>query len=228
MTSDKVSVEREELRQLRNHLGEEEPPLYRGMIVAEYHRSWETAMSMLDAMIRKPAEPEAQTRTRACPHCENCDTMQTRTVCNGCKFEGNCALQNVKKCPMRVPSAQTSTPPPHYDPATVAFPFREELKAERQSNIDAFLGVDHTIDEIRGEVASVSDQIGMHCREPHVTQGELDALKAAVAEAMKVHEENHWPDALPKGPSCSTCHHYAVCIHVGIAGCESWEGQHPR
>jgi hypothetical protein len=78
---------------------------------------------------------------------------------------------------------------------------REELENERQTSIAAFLGVDHTIDELRGEVAAVSDQIRMHCREPHMRN---------------------------ESRTCSTCHHHPVCQKAeGITTCESWEGR-PR
>jgi hypothetical protein len=267
MTRKEVIIGQGRLDVIRTYLADKVPQ------GARSRGEWARCMAILSAQ-RKEA-PEAQSATRDCPHCWNCDKAllcarcgeaveaecreeqeaaerakypaqrkeapqpdDAAGKCGDCELRGQCDEDILPGgCPKEVGKtvglpeaqpeklsyhlncincgadwrsfvpfpaicpfcrvnrlAQTSTSPPHFDPATVAFPFREKLETERQTIIAAFLRVDRAIKKLRGEIGSTM---------------------------------THTP--------CSTCRHRAVCRRLGAgtagtadANCESWEGEHPR
>jgi hypothetical protein len=169
---DTVSIERDKLRHLRGLVSSMEPE---GEVDHEY---WCAAVGMLNAMIAKAAEPEAQPLTPSyhlsCTKCgENWWSFEAfPTECPFCRVSrlASTSTPLYKREPDGdlVWRESIATPPPDYSPASVSFP-------SYAADIEA----------LRGELCALSDQIGMHCREPHVTREELDK---AVLQMRKAHE----------------------------------------
>jgi hypothetical protein len=131
--------------------------------------------------------------------------------CGGCELRGQCDEDTLPGgCPKQV-GIVTSTPPPHFDPATVALPsFLTTEALERCGRNIAKSGIPATV------------------AFPFVTRKELaeaiEGIRDSIAKAMRSHERVRH-DPTPEHQTRPTCHHHAVCGHVNDNGCASWEGQ---
>jgi hypothetical protein len=189
--SDNIIIPKERLAVVLAYLADKAPEDVR------QRREWTRCMAILSAQ-RKEAPDDAAGK---------CGECALRGLCDEDTMPGG--------CPEKV-GKQTSTPPPHFDPATVAFPFvtRKELAEAIEAHDDA--GHEER-SWMHGQIETlVNNMDGINLGQ--------EGIRDSIAKAMRSHERVRH-DPTPEHQTCPTCHHHAVCGHVNDNGCASWEGQ---
>jgi hypothetical protein len=175
--TDTVSIERERLRRLREYLTIVEPTAQRATDFPHEGRAWQLAMDLLNAMISRVREAKAPCKyhchqfrggwcfTDECPKYTSETPTPPPLVIGGDVVDGGLK-----------PPAQTVTPAPEYDPATVAFPQYATQEALAQLDADHVALLKCYVHHLRDHMpAALRDAGEKPVEEPHVTQEQMQA-----------------------------------------------------